>query len=318
MNPVRASAVCVAVIVAVLAGTPAAGSDRIVASIKPVHSLVAAVMGKTGKPFLIIRGGTSPHSYTLKPSVAKKIRRAKIIFWIGERLESSLIKPIEALGKNARLVTLSRSPGLKALAFRAGGLFEKHEPEGHDHSEKAHPGEHETDNHFWLDPVNAGKFITRIERALSAADPVNRTRYQANARALDTKLATLSAQIETQLQPMRGRPFIVFHDAYRYFENRYGLKALGTIVVNPDRKPGARRLSAIRKKIRASGAICVFSEPQFTPSLIRVVTQGTNARTATLDPIGARLQDGPNLYFELMRNMATAFANCLGAPTATP
>lgn len=312
MKPVRASAVCVAVIVAILAGTPAAGSDRIVASIKPVHSLVAAVMGETGKPFLIIHGGTSPHSYTLKPSVAKKIGAAKIIFWIGERLESSLTKPIEALGKKARLVTLSLSPGIKPLAFRKGGLFESHE-----HKDLDHSNSDEIDNHFWLDPANAIIFVARIEQALSAAHPANRKRYRANARTLVIRLNVLSAEIGKRLQPVRDRPFIVFHDAYRYFENRFGLKALGTIVVNPDRKPGARRLSTIRKKIREAGAICVFSEPQFTPKLIRVVTNGTGARTGILDPIGARLTPGPALYFQLMRNMATAFVNCFGARPAT-
>lgn len=312
MKPVRLCTVCIAFVTAAITGMPASGNAKVVASIKPVHSLVAAVMGETGKPFLIVGGGTSPHNYTLKPSVAKKVGSAEVIFWIGERLESSLAKPIEALGKSARLVTLSLSPGIKPLAFREGGLFENHE-----HKDLDRSNGDEIDNHFWLDPANARIFVARIEQALSAADPANRKRYRANARTLVIRLDVLSAEIEKQLQPVRDRPFIVFHDAYRYFENRFGLKALGTIVVNPDRKPGARRLSTIRKKIREAGAICVFSEPQFTPKLIRVVTNGTGARTGILDPIGARLTPGPELYFQLMRNMTTAFVNCLGARPAT-
>lgn len=307
MNPFRVCAVGVAI--ALTSGTPALGSDRIVASVKPVHSLVAAVMGDTGRPFLIVGGGASPHSYTLKPSIAKKISAAKVIFWIGDRLETSLANPIRALGRKARLVTLSGSPGLKTLTFREGGLFQTRATAGHDN----HTAD-ETDNHFWLDPVNATIFAGQIEHALSVADPQNTARYNTNARALRERLDALTGEIRQRLRPVRHRPFIVFHDAYQYFENRFGLTAVGSIVVNPDRKPGARRLSAIRKKIADSGALCVFAEPQFTPKIVQVVTRGTRARTDILDPIGADLPAGPDLYFTLMRNMAAAIANCLGAP----
>lgn len=296
-----------------IAAPQAAGSDRVVASIKPIHSLVAAIMGDTGKPFLIVSGGTSPHSYSLRPSVAKRIGAAKLIFWIGDGLESSLAKPIRALGKKARIVTLSRSPGLRKLRFRKGGLFDRPGPD--DHGSHA---AHETDNHFWLDPANAKIFTGQIRDALIAAVPDNAARYSANARALVKKIDALEADIHTRLQPVKGRSFIVFHDAYHYFENRFGLPAAGAIAVSPDRKPGVHRLSVMRRKIDRSGAICVFAEPQFTPKLVHIVTRGTNARTATLDPIGADLPAGPDLYVTLMRNMATAFANCLGAAASPP
>lgn len=298
--------------VGAMAATQAAASDRVVASIKPVHSLVSAIMGETGTPFLIVRGGASPHSFTVRPSVAKKIQSAKLIFWIGDTLETSLAKPIRALGKRARLVTLSRSPGLKTLPFREGGLFEAPENDPHDKDQQGKQAHHGFDTHLWLDPENAKIISAQIRDALIALEPGNAARYRANFQALTKKLKALTRDIQNRLQPVKDRPFIVFHDAYHYFERRFGLRAAGSIAVSPDRKPGAQRLSAIRRKIEQVGALCVFSEPQFTPKLVEIVTRGTNARTGSLDPMGAGLPDGPDLYFTLMRTMAASFANCLG------
>jgi zinc transport system substrate-binding protein len=318
MKANRACPAIAAILFVLTASTPASASDRVVASIKPIHSLVAAIMGDTGTPSLIIRGGTSPHSYSLKPSVAKRIGKASLIFWVGEGLESTLAKPFRALGRKARIVTLSRSPGLSRVKFREGGLFESHAADdtalqhGDDH------GEHEIDNHFWLDPANAKIFATEIEKSLIAANPGNAAKYKNNARALRAGLDALMIEIEHRLRLVKGRPFIVFHDAYHYFERRFGIPAAGSIVVNPDRKPGARRLSSIRRKIKSLGAVCVFSEPQFTPALVTVLTDDTGARTGILDPIGADLTAGPALYYRLMRNMTTSFVNCLGSQPAKP
>lgn len=312
MKPIRIVAAATLYVATLWSALPAVGSDRVVASIKPIHSLVAAVMGDTGEPFLIIRGGASPHTFSLRPSVAKKISTAQLIFWIGETLEISLAKPVRALSRRARLVTLSRAPGVTRVPLREGGLFDAHGPDGHDHH-----AEEEFDNHSWLDPANAKIFAGQIEQALVTIDPENAARYRANADVLRKNLDVLIQDIRKTLRPVKGRPFIVFHDAYQYFERRFGLSAAGSIVINPDRAPGARRLSAIRTKIQQSGALCVFSEPQFTPRLVSIVVRGTRARTGVLDPVGADLPDGPDLYFKLMRNMATAFANCLGASAAS-
>ncbi|WP_421927988.1 zinc ABC transporter substrate-binding protein ZnuA [Neoaquamicrobium sediminum] len=322
---------------AVLCGGPAWALDGVVASIKPVHSLVAAVMEGVGEPELLVKGAASPHAYALRPSEARALERAKVVFWVGEGMETFLAGPLETLGGNARVVELVKAHDLVELDFREGGLFEAHDHgdhEGHDHAHDddddddeadhdggdnhAHEGHgHEghdhgaIDMHLWLDPSNAKAFVHEIEEALSAADPDNAATYKTNADALNEKLDALIAETDAALAPVRGRGFVVFHDAYQYFENRFDIQAAGSITVSPEAIPGAQRLTDIRAKVAELGATCIFAEPQFEPRLISVVAEGTQARTGVLDPLGADLEDGPELYFELIRNLTTSLTTCL-------
>lgn len=321
---------------AVLCGGPAWALDGVVASIKPVHSLVAAVMEGVGEPELLVKGAASPHAYALRPSEARALEQAKVVFWIGEGMEAFLAGPLETLGGNARVVELVKAHDLVELDFREGGPFEAHDHgdhEGHDHvhghddddgddhdggDDHAHEGHgHEghdhgaIDMHLWLDPSNAKAFVREIEEALSAADPDNAATYEANADALKEKLDALIAETDAALAPVRGRGFVVFHDAYQYFENRFDIQAAGSITVSPEAIPGAQRLTEIRAKVAELGATCIFAEPQFEPRLVSVVAEGTQARTGVLDPLGADLEDGPDLYFELIRNLTTSLTTCL-------
>ena len=319
---------------AVLCGGPAWALDGVVASIKPVHSLVAAVMEGVGEPELLVKGAASPHAYALRPSEARALEQAKVVFWVGEGLEAFLVGPLETLGGNARVVELVDADDLIELDFREGGPFEAHDHgdhEGHDHAhddddeadhdggdDHAHEGHgHEghdhgaIDMHLWLDPSNAKAFVQEIEEALSAADPDNAATYEANADALNEKLDVLIAETDGALAPVRGRGFVVFHDAYQYFENRFDIQAAGSITVSPEAIPGAQRLTEIRAKVAELGATCIFAEPQFEPRLVSVVAEGTQARTGVLDPLGADLEDGPDLYFELIRNLTTSLTTCL-------
>lgn len=307
-----------ALLIAMLvAAGPAHAELRVVASIKPVHSLVAAVMAGVGDPSVIIDGAGSPHAYALKPSQARDIEQADMVFWIGHRLETFLEKPIGTLATGAAIVELAEAEGLTRLEPRRGGAFEAdiHEDGEHgeadSHADEAGHGEFDT--HLWLDPLNARAMMAGIARALAQADPANAPRYQANAQAAMSRIDALAADIAVLLEPVRGRAFIVFHDAYHYFENRFAFPAAGSITVSPDIMPGAGRIAEIRAKVKESGAVCVFSEPQFEPGLIEVVTEGTGARAATLDPLGASLAPGPDLYFELLRNLAISLRDCLGA-----
>ncbi len=222
---------------------PAAADIRVVASIKPVHSLVSAVMAGVGKPHLLMRGKASPHSFTMRPSDAAALQEANVVFLIDEAMET----------------TLGRA----------------------------------------------------IADTLSQADPTNAAKYKANARALLPRLDALTAQISAAVAPVRGKPFVVFHDGYRYFEDRFGLNAVGSMVVSPGRSPGAKRLRQLRAKIRELGVACVFAEPQFDKRIVNVVVEGTKVRPGTADPLGAAIKDGPELYFTLLRNMAAAFTDCL-------
>jgi zinc transport system substrate-binding protein len=312
--------------VAMAASSNAMAAPNVVVSIKPIHSLVAAIMQGVGEPQLIVDGGASPHTFSLKPSNAKAIEGADIVFWVGHGLEAFLEKPLESLASKAEVVELDETPGLEKLTFREGGPFEAHdhgdgheaghdhEKEGHDHAhaDEGHDHDHgEYDMHLWLDPLNAKAMAAEIEKTLLAADPANAAVYQENARKLMANLDTLNTEITTTVAPIKDKPFIVFHDAYQYFEHRYGVKTAGSITVSPETMPGAERIKQIHAKVTELGATCVFAEPQFEPKLVRVVTEGTKAKSGTLDPEAATLEAGPDLYFQLMRGIATSLKDCL-------
>ncbi len=284
---------------------PAGAAPKVVASIKPIHSLIAGVMAGVAEPDLIVAGGASPHLYTLKPSDASRLERADIVFWIGPILESFLVKPLAALGGRAAVVELDRAPGVALLPARAGGAWE---PDEDHHAASAL----EQDGHLWLDPENA-KAIVRVAVArLAALDAADAARYAQNGAALERRLDALDAALQRRLAAVRGRRFVVFHDAYQYFERRYDLAAIGSITVSPENLPSARRVQAIRDKVRTLDARCVFREPQFEPRLVDVVIAGTRARTGVLDPEGALLPRGPSLYFALLNGLADELVRCLG------
>ncbi|WP_326492209.1 zinc ABC transporter substrate-binding protein [Rhizobium leguminosarum] len=307
----------------------AADAPVVVTSIKPIHSLVSAIMQGVGEPELIVDGAASPHTYNLKPSNARALQEAKVIFWVGPGLEAFLEKPLQALGRDASIAALDDAPGLVKLPFREGGAFEPHDdaPEhesasGQHQADAAHnadPG-HDSDHdhgifdtHLWLDPMNAKAMAAMITTTLVAADPANALTYQGNAKALDDRLDALDAEIKGVVAPVKGKPFIVFHDAYQYFEHRYGIRVAGSITVSPETIPGAERVSEIHRKVGELGATCVFAEPQFEPRLVNVVIEGTRAKSGVLDPEAATLKAGPDLYFTLMRGIANSMKDCLSS-----
>lgn len=328
-----------------LVAPASAEAPSVVASIKPVHALVAAVMDGVGTPHLVVNGAASPHTFSLRPSDAEALQNAELIFWIGPEMETFLSGAIQTLGADAKVVSLMDAHNLITLDVREGGAFETHEHDDHDqtvahtdhmdddhdedhddahanedhahedadehdHEDEEH-GHEEIDLHLWLDPLNAKAMVHEIAETLVAADPDNAAAYAANAEQTEADLDALIVEVEGTIAPVAGKPFIAFHDAYQYFENRFGVTAAGTITVSPETMPGAQRLTDIRAKISEVGAVCVFSEPQFTPRLIDVVTEGSDARSGVLDPLGADLTDGPDLYFQLIRNMASSFKDCL-------
>lgn len=282
----------------------------VVASIKPIHSLVAAIMDGVGKPDLIVEGAASPHTYSLKPSNARALEAAKVIFWVGPGMEAFLKKPLTALGSNAVIAELDKAPGIKKLKFREGGAFEADDDGDEPASDAGNPAQ-QFDTHLWLDPMNAKAMAAEITTTLVAADPANALTYQGNQTALNDKLDALDREIVTALSPVKDKPFVVFHDAYQYFERRYGVRVAGSITVSPETIPGAARVAEIHDKVANLGATCVFAEPQFEPKLIDVVIEGTSAKSAVLDPEAATLKEGPELYFELMHGLVNSLKNCL-------
>ena len=325
-------------LLACAAAPPAGAQDaaRVVASIRPVHSLVSAVMAGVGEPHLVMRKGASHHSFDMRPSDAAVLQEAGIVFLVDEAMESGLAGAIDTLASDARVIELSAAEGLVRRPLREGGTFEAdpfHEHDGdNDHGDDDHGHGHDHDHdhghghededhhdhdhgpfdlHVWLDPVNAAAMAHMIADTLSEADPDNAARYEDNAYELIHRLEHLAEEIEAEVAPVRDRPFIVFHDGYRYFEDRFGLTAAGSAVVSSERTPGVRRIRELRQKVRELGVVCLVDEPHFDRRLINTVIEGTDVRSGTVDPMGATVDSGPDLYFALLRNMSAAFRECL-------
>ena len=311
-----------AIVLCVQPALSASAAPHVVVSIKPLHSLVAGVMKGVGEPYLLMKGVASPHTFSLKPSDARELERAHVIFWVGDILSPGLERPLEVLPKKAEVIALAEVKGLgvRKLKLREGGLWEGHEIRHHgdENREEARkedihgPVTHEHfDSHIWLDPLSARKWVSAIVHELEEVDPGNGKKYEANAKNLKARLYDLHTELDRILDPVRNAPYIVFHDAYQYLEKSYGLNAIGSIAVSPEKKPGTARLVEIRKKIRGLKSICVFTEPQFQPKLVQTVIRGTAARIGVLDPLGAKVPAGEDAYFTLMRAMAKSLKTCL-------
>lgn len=283
---------------------PGAAAPQVVASLKPIHALAAAIMEGVAAPKLIVQGAASEHLYVMKPSDAAALNNADFVFWVGPMMEDFLIRPLVSLPSHVRPVALADVPGLERLTVRAQGAFD---PDGGETSKDGQV----IDGHIWLDPGNARIMAAFIAKILSDADSKNAPAYAANARRLDGELVALDAELAAKLAPLNGRPFIVFHDAYHYLEVRYGLSAVGAVTLHPGLSASARRLSQLRARIRAAGVVCAFAEPQFEPKLLNNLIAGTGLKTGVLDPIGATLAPGRGAYFVLMRNLARALSLCL-------
>ncbi len=286
---------------------------KVVASIKPVHSLVSYVMDGVGRPDLIVDGYNSPHGFSLKPSHAKMIENADLIIWVGEDLEAFLEKPLNTIAKKAVNVEIMELKSIKKLKFREKNVFEDHDDHGHkekkhdDHGHEGHAhGEH--DPHVWLDPMNAKVIIKEIEKQLIKLDPNNSSKYKANSKKAQSELDNLTKNIKRDLKG--NLRFVVFHDAYQYFENRFGIKVLGALTVNPDVLPGAEQLSEIREVIEHEKVNCLFAEPQFNPAIIKSIAKDTKIKTGVLDPLGATLDKGKSMYMDLLKEISNSFKGC--------
>ncbi len=293
----------------------AAAGPAVATSIKPVDDLVRAVMDGVGEPTRLIPPGSSPHTYALKPSERLAAEQADVLFWIGPEVETALTKVTKTLRPGTRIIALSTLPDIELLPARTGGDWERKRPapQRHEHDEHNHGGSY--DGHLWLSPANASMIVRAAATTLSAADPEHASQYAANAEKAIRRLETLDNELKTKLAPVADKPFIVFHDAYQYFEHAYGLRAAGSILVTPEATAGARRVAEMRAKINALGATCVFAEPQFEPRLVQTLIEGTKARAGTLDPLGAKLPSGMEGYERLLRNLADSLSACLGGAT---
>ena len=347
---------------------------KVVASIKPIHSLASYLMDGVAKPDLIVDGYASPHGFAMKPSHAKMLQNADLIFWVGEDLESFLEKPLNTIAKKAENIELMEIKGLNKLKFRERNIFDGHDDHDHGHKEDKHKeedhddhdhkkkdghkeddhddhdhkkkdghkeddhnhghkkkddhddhddhghkkkddhddheGHHhgEHDPHIWLDPINAKVILNEMVEHLIENDPNNASTYKSNLNKALKDLDKLTMDVMTELN--KSTPSIVFHDAYQYFEERFNVKVLGAFTVNTDVMPGAEQLAEIREIIEHDKITCIFSEPQFNPDIINAVAKDMDIKTGVLDPLGATLDPGKDLYFDLIKNMSKSFKGC--------
>ncbi|PZF78857.1 zinc ABC transporter substrate-binding protein [Aestuariivirga litoralis] len=306
-----------------LTAAPGLAAPKVVASVVPLHSIVASVMGDAGTPELLLQGSMSEHRAVFTPAQIAMLGNADLVFIVGHGLEAKLAQISGSDAVNGkRFVELSDAPGVRTLPVRQGGAWEAHdhaheedggtEAEGHDHDHAAE-GVLAFDPHVWLDPDNAKAMARQVADDLSKADPANAAAYAANAQAFATRIDTASAGIAAELAPVKDKPFIVFHDAYQYFEKHFGLSGAGSISDVSAQAPSAERLAEVRNKIIAVKAACVFREPQFDGKVVAAVTEGTGAREGVLDPLGAGLTPGPDAYQQLLANLSTALKDCLGS-----
>jgi zinc transport system substrate-binding protein len=301
-----------------LAASPALAAPKVIASVVPVHGIVSAVMGEIGQPDLLLSGSLSEHRATYTPQQIADLGKADLVFIIGQGLEAKLsqISGSEAVN-GKRFVELSTVPGIVTHPIREGGAWEAHDHDhdhghghDHDHGEKAE-GVLSFDPHVWLDPGNAKAMAAAVAAELATADPANAAAYARNAEAFTRSLAALSGQIAAELAPVQQVPYVVFHDAYQYFEKRFGLNAAGSISDVSASAPSAKRLKQVRGKIKEVKAACVFREPQYDGKMVETVIEGTGAKAGVLDPLGAGIPPGPEAYQQLLTRLSGSLKACL-------
>ena len=292
----------------------AASDLKVVVSIKPFHSLVSTVMQGVSEPALLLNGNNSPHTYSLRPSAAVKLQNADLVFWGGENLEGFLAKPIHSLAAGARVVSFEDTPGLILWPVRSVKEWQKLDPESEndqDHLKKQEihrlPG---NDPHIWLDPLNAQKITQNLVQILSEFDPENAQTYHSNGKKTILRLSDLNIQLETKMSSVSSKSYIVFHDAYQYFEKRYQLNPIASVTVSSGHSTSVGRLIEIRKKIKNKNVLCIFTEPQFSPKLVQTVISGTAVKKGILDPIGTSISPGPEMYFTLLNNISHSISTC--------
>ena len=302
-----------------LSGTASANVPKVVTDIPITHSLVTRVMAGIGMPDLIVDRGASPHEYSLRPSNAASLEAADLVFWISNGLTPWLDDALNTLARNAKVIELMDAKGATVLSFREGATFETHshqhkqDEDGHD-EHKHDEDEHATGNvdpHGWLDPYNGRIWLDVIATALSKIDPTNSDIYFANATQAKADIDTVISELEATLAEFRGTNFIVYHDAYQYFEKRFDVLAAGSISLGDVSDPSPARIAEVRKKVEELGIICVFSEPQFNSELVRTVSDRVSVKTRVIDPLGTQFTLGPDFYLNVLRGIAQSMASCL-------
>ncbi|MES9972922.1 MAG: zinc ABC transporter substrate-binding protein [Candidatus Thiodiazotropha sp.] len=289
------------------------GALNVVVSLKPVHSLLASLMQDVAEPRLLLDDSQSPHDMSLKPSQIRMLNEADLIVWVGTSLEPALSHLLQRQSFEAPILSLLETPDLHLLPIRNRREWRSH-GHSHDHND-SHPDQAVIsamlDNHIWLSPDNAAAMVRHLTQKLIELDEVHTAIFRKNSRNLLNRLHTFDNALRSQLKPVANTPYVVFHDAYQYFEAHYGMHTVGTVNITPDQLSGARHIHRLRQTIEQRGARCLFTEPQFEPKLAHTLVEGLAVKIGELDPLGEQLPPGPDCYFSLMRGLADNLLNCL-------
>lgn len=291
-----------------LLAKPVDAQVKIVASIKPLHSLAAVATSGVSTPDLIVDGFQSPHTFQLRPSKARLVQNADLVLWVGDRMEGFLAKPLKAFSETSKQLEALSLPALHKLPLREQDSFGDHD---HDHDDDEHEEGEQIDPHVWLDPDNAVVIVNALTVRLSEMDPKNSKTYATNAREFAAKMESLKADIFADLSPVRGKAFYVFHDAFHYFEARFDLHAEQAVTPSVEQKPGAKRVRELKNAFSEHSVKCAFTEPQVSQRFLQVAIEGTDVKIGELDALGAGLEAGVDLYPQLLRNMAASLRECL-------
>ena len=317
---------------------------KVVTTIKPLHSLVSSVMEGVGEPSLIIEGTNNPHTFVFKPSHAELLEQADIVFWIGEDLEAFMEKPLDSLASNAKKVAFMDLASIEKMKFREENIFDDHDDhdghddeheghddhddhdahkdddhddhddhDGHDDEHEGHDDHHghahgEFDAHIWLDPMNAKEMVHEIAHELGDLDPKNKEIYESNANKTLKSLDKLIEDVNNSIA--KDVSYIVFHDAYQYFEKRFGVSSAGALTLNPDVLPGAKQIADVQDLISDKNIKCIFSEPQFNPKIIETLASDMDISTGIMDPLGAYIDKGNSMYFDLIKQISNSINKC--------
>jgi zinc transport system substrate-binding protein len=308
---------------------------NVATDITPIHSLVSQVMAGVGRPDLIVQSGASPHNYSLSPSEAQALQEADVVFWVGEGLTPWLERSLDKLSPDSTKVELLEAMGTTTYAFREGATFDAHGDSDHDEEKEGEHGTHDdlqdgeekddehneghhqensgADPHAWLDPANGKVWLDVIAAALAEEDPENAAQYLENSAIGQADIDAAVSRIEITVAQLENKQFIVFHDAYQYFEKRFGILAAGAISIGDASKPSPARIAEIRAVVTNLDVSCVFTEPQYNPGIVKAVFGGTGVNTSgVIDPLGSGLATGANLYPDLLIEIADGLQSCLG------
>jgi len=296
----------VAFVASFLLISPAQADVKVLTSIKPLQLIAAAVQDGVGTPEVLLPPGASPHHYALRPSDVRKVQSVDLLYWIGPDMEGFLPRVLN--GRTLPAVAVQELPGLKLRHFAEDSQSHT-DDDGDEHDHDHRPGT--IDAHLWLSPINARVIAAKIAADLSAADPANAARYQSNLKGFNQRLDALDARLKSRLAGIAGKPYFVFHEAFDYFEDTYGLKHAGVFAVAAEVQPGAQHVAAMRTRLQAVGKTCVFSEPPLRPRLAETLVAGLPVKLAELDALGGYTPTTAQGYEQLLEKLGNDLAGCL-------